>query len=108
MPWEKTMDQRIRAVLDVLEKGLSKVSVCEDFGISRPTLDKWLNRFELEGVEGLHDRSRAPHRHPNARNIRILRAESPIHHCVHRSPARPNFPRSGSKLAMTKKTLCER
>ena len=65
MPWEKTMDQRIRAMWDVLEKGFSKVSVCEDFGISRPTLDKWLNRFDFEGLEGLQDRSRAPHHHPN-------------------------------------------
>ncbi len=66
MPWEKMMDQRIRAVMDVLDNGFSKVSVCEDFGISRPTLDKWLNRYEEEGVEGLRNRSRAPHRHPNA------------------------------------------
>ena len=59
MPWEETMDQRIRAVMDVLENGFSKVSVCVDFRISRPTLDKWLKRYELEGVEGLRDRSRA-------------------------------------------------
>lgn len=65
MPWEETMDQRIRAVMEVLESGFSKVSVCEGFGISRPTLDKWLGRYEVEGVEGLRDRSRAPHYHPN-------------------------------------------
>ena len=65
MPWEKTMDQRIRAVMDVLDNGFSKVSVCQDFGISRPTLDKWLNRYAIEGVEGLCDRSRAPHHQPN-------------------------------------------
>jgi transposase InsO family protein len=66
MPWEETMDQRIRALMDVLDNGFSKVSVCEDFGISRPTLDKWLKRYEEEGVEGLRDRPRAPHQHPNA------------------------------------------
>ena len=60
------MDQRARAVMDVLDNGFSKVSVCEIFGISRPTLDKWLGRYEGEGVEGLRDRSRAPHRRPNA------------------------------------------
>lgn len=65
MPWEETMDQRIRAVMDVLENGFSKASVCADFGISRPTLDKWLKRYEAEGMEGLRDRSRAPHHHPN-------------------------------------------
>lgn len=65
MPWEKTMDQRIRAMMDVLNNGFLKVSVCKDLGISRPTLDKWLRRYEQEGVEGLRDRSRAPHHHPN-------------------------------------------
>lgn len=65
MPWEETMDQRIRAVMEVVENGFSKVSVCEDFGISRPTLDKWLQRYALEGVQGLQDRSRAPHHRPN-------------------------------------------
>ncbi len=66
MPWEEMMDQRIRAVMDVLDNGFSRVSVCEDFGISRPTLDKWLKRYEVEGVEGLRNRSRAPHHQPNA------------------------------------------
>lgn len=66
MPWEKTMDQRIRAVLDVVDRGVTKVSVCEEFGISRPTLDKWLKRYDAEGVEGLRDRSRAPRSHPNS------------------------------------------
>ena len=65
MPWEETMDQQIRAVMDVLDDGFSKVSVCEDFGVSRPTLDKWLRRYEEAGVQGLQDRSRAPHHHPN-------------------------------------------
>lgn len=63
MPWEKTVDQRIRAVMDVVDGGFSKVSVCEEFGISRPTLDKWLDRYAEEGVEGLVDRSCAPHAH---------------------------------------------
>jgi len=71
MPWEKTMDQRIRAVMDVLENGFSKVSVCEDFGISRPTLDKWLHRYEEEGPEGLSDRSRVPHHHPHTVDAEI-------------------------------------
>lgn len=63
MPWEETVDQRIRAVMDVVDNGFSKVGVCADFGMSRPTLDKWVQRYAREGVEGLRDRSRAPHRH---------------------------------------------
>ena len=33
---------------------------CREFGISRPTGHKWLQRYDDEGLEGLYDRSRAP------------------------------------------------
>ena len=39
-------------------------AVCRRFGISRPTLRKWLRRYEAEGEAGLRDRSRRPHRSP--------------------------------------------
>ena len=34
--------------------------VCRRFGVSRPTLRKWLRRFEQEGEAGLRARSRRP------------------------------------------------
>lgn len=42
-------------------------AVCRRFGISRPTLRKWLRRFETEGASGLRARSRRPHRSPRAK-----------------------------------------
>ena len=36
------------------------------YGVSRKTAHKWLHRFSESGDEGLKDRSRAPHTHPNA------------------------------------------
>ena len=36
-------------------------------GISRPTLRKWLKRYEQDGVDGLQDHSRRPHNSPNAK-----------------------------------------
>ena len=39
-------------------------AVCRRFGVSRPTLRKWLRRYEQEGEAGLHARSRRPHRSP--------------------------------------------
>ncbi len=42
-------------------------AVCRRFGISRPTLRKWLSRFEAEGAPGLCPRSRAPHHSPAAK-----------------------------------------
>ena len=42
-------------------------AVCRRFGVSRPTLRKWLRRYEAEGVPGLRARSRRPHRSPEAK-----------------------------------------
>jgi transposase len=39
-------------------------AVCRRFGVSRPTLRKWLRRYEREGEVGLQARSRRPHRSP--------------------------------------------
>jgi len=35
--------------------------VCLKCGISRPTLRKWLRRYERDGIDGLRDESRRPH-----------------------------------------------
>ena len=34
--------------------------VCRHFGISRPTLRKWLRRYNEHGREGLKDQSKTP------------------------------------------------
>lgn len=39
--------------------------LCRRYGISRPTGYKWLRRYRKQGLEGLADRSRRPHRSPN-------------------------------------------
>jgi len=39
--------------------------LCRQYQISRKTGYNWLRRWQVEGVAGLADRSRAPHRHPN-------------------------------------------
>ena len=52
-------------------------AVCRRYGISRPTLRKWLRRYEAEGDAGLLERSRRPHHSPSqktgeAQEARIL------------------------------------
>lgn len=65
MPWKEinVMDQRTDFILKVFKKNASFKSICQDFGISSKTGYKWLNRFIEEGIDGLEDRSRRPHRH---------------------------------------------
>lgn len=67
MPWKQTcaVQQRNAFVHDVLAGIAGKAELCRRYGISRPTGDKWLDRFEDLGVRGLVDRCSAPHRHPN-------------------------------------------
>lgn len=49
-------------------------AVCRRFGLSRPTLRKWLRRYDAEGDAGLADRSRRPCRSP-ARKVGENEAE---------------------------------
>jgi transposase len=66
MPWKEcsVMDERIRFVGRLLDgEGMS--DVCREFGISRKTGYKILNRYRQEGAEALCDRSRRPVRYAN-------------------------------------------
>jgi transposase InsO family protein len=45
---------------------------CRYFGISRQAFYKWLRRYEELGVEGLRDRSRAPHTIPHATKPEVI------------------------------------
>ena len=81
MPWKETcaMEQRMRFVLAATEEGAGMSRVCDAFGISRDTGYKWLERYELEGVDGLKDRSRAPHRHGRSREGELVGAILALH-----------------------------
>jgi transposase len=60
------MQERMRFVTYYLDNELSMSALCREFGISRKTGYRIMNRFLEEGVDGLYDRSRARHHHPNA------------------------------------------
>ena len=44
------------------EHGSNKSLTCRHFAIGRPTLDRWLQRYQRAGLRGVEDRSRRPHR----------------------------------------------
>ena len=67
MPWKQTNleTEQIRFIERWQTGGVSFVDLCRQFGISSKTGYKRVWRFEAYGWEGLGDRSRAPHSHPN-------------------------------------------
>ena len=56
------VEARARFARQALARRQSFGALCRLFGISRKTGYKWLARFEAQGLSGLPDRSRAPHR----------------------------------------------
>src|SRR5262245_55284388 len=66
MPWKESsvMDERMRFVIRHKD-GQSMASLCREFGISRKTGYKILDRYEQCGLEGLSDRTRRPFRYAN-------------------------------------------
>ncbi len=92
MPWSETspMDQRIEFIADFQRHLFSVSELCECFGISRKTADKWVARYQAQGLEGLHDRSCRPHTCPHETPTVIVQASL-------RSAAviPPGVPRSG-------------
>lgn len=65
MPWKgQTMEeQRLEFVRRVLSQETSKSALCREYGISRPTGDKWIKRYQCG--ETMHNQSRAPLHQPN-------------------------------------------
>jgi putative transposase len=67
MPWQETdaMDQRCRFVITYLSGQFEMSELCKDFGISRPTGYKWVERYRSKGAPGLQELSRAAHHCPH-------------------------------------------
>jgi putative transposase len=64
------MDERVKFIARLLD-GERMSGLCEEFGVSRKTGYKILERYRDCGVEGLTDRSRRPYRHANQLPIQI-------------------------------------
>jgi transposase InsO family protein len=77
------VEQRYRAVLEVLEEGLPVTEVARRYGVARQTVHEWLARYASSGLAGLADRSSrpasCPHQMPAQVEARIagLRREHP-------------------------------
>ena len=49
------MDQRVQFIADWLSGDYLKIEFCAAYGISRPTADKWIKRYEQGGVKALEE-----------------------------------------------------
>jgi putative transposase len=67
MPRKETnpMHERVQCIAAYLSQVYSMTELCERFGIRRHTGYKWVRRYTKEGLLGLQEKSRAPHRCPH-------------------------------------------
>jgi transposase InsO family protein len=74
MPWRETspMEQRLEFVREYGTGLFTVTELVEQYGISRKTGYKWLERYAAEGASGLQDRSRRPHTSPHATDAERL------------------------------------
>jgi len=68
MSWELRSLEHLRMeyVLIAQEPNVNISELCRSFGISRRTGYKWMQRYREEGLPGLYERSRRPHKIVNA------------------------------------------
>ncbi|UCC79752.1 MAG: IS481 family transposase [Candidatus Zixiibacteriota bacterium] len=68
MPWKTTsvMEERIKFVVRALRPGVNFSGLCREFGVSRRTGYRWLDRFmEAGNILGIRELSRRPHHSPS-------------------------------------------
>lgn len=73
MAWkvENMESQKQKFILLFKTGKFTKKALCAEFGISRPTGDLIIKRFEEEGWDALLERNKKPYRHPNQTPVEI-------------------------------------
>ena len=70
------VEQRYRAVSEVLVEGVTVSEVATRFGVSRQSVHAWLRRYAEDGMPGLVDRScrpdRCPHQTPAELEVAVM------------------------------------
>jgi transposase-like protein len=73
---ERQLERRAKHKMAVLrhvqEVSGNIAATCRYYGISRQCYYHWLKRYEAEGLEGLRDRSSAPHHSPTATKAEVV------------------------------------
>ena len=68
MPWQEVtpVEQRLEFIREYETELFTMTELAAQYGISRKTGYKWVERYAADGVLGLQDRSRRPHDSPQA------------------------------------------
>lgn len=76
MPWREMspMEQRLEFIREYETELFTMTELVMQYGISRKTGYKWLERYEADGVDGLRDQSRRPHHSPQATDPELMAA----------------------------------
>ncbi len=76
MPWRETspMDERMQFVTEYRSGLFTMTELATQYGISRRTGYKWVDRYDAAGVVGLLDHSRRPHQSPWATDPALVEA----------------------------------
>jgi transposase InsO family protein len=76
MPWKEVtpVSERLSMCKLAGEGGYSISKLARDFGVSRKTVYKWLDRYNEEGAEGIFDKSRRPLSSPTSVSVDIIDA----------------------------------
>lgn len=74
MPWRETwpMEQRLEFIREFETELFTMTELAAQYGISRKTAYKWLERYNADGALGVRDRSRRPHRSPCATEAELV------------------------------------
>jgi transposase len=74
------MEERLKLMLEWNEEETSVSELSRCYGVSRKTAYKWRARYQREGVAGLLDQSRAPHRHPQGLSEAVVASVLELRH----------------------------
>jgi transposase-like protein len=68
------MDQKRQCIADYLRQTRSIIELCDLYGVSRNTGDKWIERSLKHGPLGLEERARQPHASPQQTPRQVVEA----------------------------------
>lgn len=76
MPWRKRspMEERLQLVQEYVSGLFTMTELAAQYGVSRKTGYKWVDRYKTASVDGLSDRSRRPHVSPRATESAVVEA----------------------------------